>query len=105
MEINFIDEGTVSIKASLPWTPLRPPLSSKKILRKGYFVEEFQKQYPSYKVKSASGPESICNFRSEEDSIGEWMLNVSSAKKKPTSKVKSSTKKTRSKEKTTKTGA
>jgi len=105
MEISFIDDKTVSIKASLPWSPLRPPLGSKKILRKGYFVEEFQKQHPSYKVKSASGPESICNFRSEEDSIGAWVLDVSNTKKKSTSIARTSTKKTHAKEKTTKTGA
>jgi len=81
MNIEFVNENTVKITASLEWFAARPTSDLKKIQKKDYFINEFVKQYPAYKVDHASGPDQICNFREESNSKGEWTFTVTNVKK------------------------
>jgi|7_EtaG_2_1085326.scaffolds.fasta_scaffold02870_4 hypothetical protein len=81
MNIEFVNENTVKITASLEWFAARPTSDLKKIQKKDYFINEFVKQYPAYKVTQALGPDKISNFKEEAASKGEWTLTVAKAEK------------------------
>jgi len=81
MNIEFVNENTVKITASLKWFAARPASDLKKIQKKDYFINEFIKQYPRYRVVQAVGPDKISNFREEAASKGEWTLTVVKIKK------------------------
>jgi len=81
MNIEFIDDNTVKITASIPWIPVRPPPGKKQTQKKEEFLAKFRKKHPSYVIDSVEGPSKISNFREKEDSIGTWTLKVSKKKK------------------------
>ena len=81
MNIEFINENTVKITASLKWEPLRPPPELKTTQRKEEFIAEFKKKHPSYIIEEVVGPDKIANFRTVEKSKGTWILKVSKKKK------------------------
>ena len=96
MNIEFINEHTVKISASMNYDGTRPPLGERHILRKSDIAERFNKKHRGYKIKKISGPEEICNFRGESNTKGEWLLTVVKLRLKsaPTKRpVKKTTKK------------
>jgi hypothetical protein len=76
MNIEFINEHTVKISASMDYDGTRPPLGERNILRKSDIAERFNKKHRGYKIKKISGPEEICDFRGESNAKGEWILTV-----------------------------
>ena len=102
MNIKFKNKNTVVITKSLGWSGQRPAPDQKVILKKNSVVEEFKKQHPDSKVESIAGPDSISNFRSKENSSGEWIIKLKDAKKEAVTKppVKAPTQQAEVKEKT-----
>jgi type IV secretory pathway VirB10-like protein len=83
MNIEFIDENTVKITASIGWRRSKPPFKDRKSRSRDLYIAEFKKEYPSYTVKNISGPADICNYREKEDSKAEWTLTVSKKEQTP----------------------
>jgi len=94
MNIEFIDENTVKIEASIAWYEARPPVAKREIINREAYIGQFRKKHPSYKVESVDGPQELCNFCKEAESRGTWILKVSKI-------VKNKNTTTRSKRKTT----
>ncbi len=108
MNIEFINENTVKITASMHWTGYRPPQSEKRFLKTSDVVKAFNKEHPAYEIKNVSGPSEICNFRDESNSRGQWLLEVQKPQRE-VSKPKPTVEKPHAKKsytkKTTKKGA
>ena len=81
MNIEFIDENTVKITASIGWRRSKPPFKDRKSRSRDLYIDEFKKEHPSYKVENIEGPMHICNFRDRKDSKGAWVLTVSKREK------------------------
>jgi Sec7-like guanine-nucleotide exchange factor len=81
MNIEFIDENTVKITASIGWRRSKPPFKDRKSCSRDLYIDEFKKEHPSYKVENIVGPMDICNFRDRKDSKGAWVLTVSKREK------------------------
>lgn len=86
MNIKFKNKTTVIITKSLGWSGQRPAPDQKAIIKKDSVLAEFKKQHPDLKVESIAGPDSISNFRTKEDSSGEWILKLQAAKKEAVTK-------------------
>ena len=93
MQIKFLDDTTAIVTVKLDWEDKRP--ANTVVVRKESVVANFSAENPSYIVKDIKGPSKICNFRREEDSLGEWTLKVE--KKRKTTAKKTTAKKTTAK--------
>ena len=87
MNIKFVDDNTVLITEELGWTGLRP--ANKIQIRQSDIVKAFTDKYPDYLVEKAEGTSKIANFRSYEQSKGEWTLTVKNTKTKKRAPKKS----------------
>jgi len=100
MNIEFINENTVKINASMHWSGQRPPSPQRSFIKKSDVARKFNEKHRRYEIKNITGPDEICNFRGEGHSKGEWILTVEKTTPKkvfprPTiTTVKPSTKKT-----------
>ena len=81
MKYEFIDEKKVIIKASIPWKEGRPPLDSREVVKKDVFIEKFCKENPEYIIESIEGPNSLCNFGTQEKAQGEWVVYINKKSK------------------------
>ena len=87
MNIEFIDDTTVLIKESIEWVPTRP--KNKETITSNEIVSIFMAAHKNLEITSITGPNRICNFHTEEDSMGEWTLKVKNKNKKNAPKQKS----------------
>ena len=102
MNIEFIDENTVKIEASIAWYESRPPIEKREVINRETYISQFQKKHPSYRIESIDGPLELYNFRKKDQSRGTWVLKVSKIVKSKNTTTRS---KRKTMSKTTKQGA
>jgi len=92
INIEFVDEHTVKIEATMDFYSLRPAPELRRQVLRSQIVDAFKERHPSYSVGQVEGPSKISNFRKVENSFGSWTLKVAKKDTRPITDKKEKTK-------------